>query len=390
MAIDFAHYEGREQAFVKHTFLNTYLPALIGKVCSSYSEFVYVDGFAGPWKSAAGEDFEDTSFGIALNHMTALRLRYLGWGRDVKMRAFLVEKEKASFAQLQQVVPRFPDIEVVPLNGLMENHAASIASLIPPKAFSFTLIDPKGFPEIGAMMPLLIRQNAEALVNFMFDFANRFAETDLIPRLEAWLNAHGNRDWRRDIEGLSGRERERVLVKLAVEALQVTGKYTYAPVISVDKVHHDRPLYKLIFLSRHTKGLEVFRDSEEKALKAQAMARSSAKAKRKADNSVIGDLFPDGSDAIPNDRSSQVMKSGHEQAPVYLTKRLAEAGVDGIAWRDLWPPILDQFSVTRSWLGRQVNELRKLGLISAPGWPDGRKEIPDEDQMLIWANGNRN
>ena len=164
MAVDFAHYEGREQAFVKHTFLYKYLPSLIGKICSRYDEFVYVDGFAGPWKSAAGEDFEDTSFGIALKHMTAQRLLYLGRGCDVKMRAFLVEKDSAAFAQLQQAVARFPKIEIVPLNGMMESHAASIAASIPSSAFSFALIDPKGFPDVGAMLPLLRRQNAEVVV----------------------------------------------------------------------------------------------------------------------------------------------------------------------------------------------------------------------------------
>ena len=161
MAVDFAHYDGREQAFVKHTFLDKYLPALIGKVCSRCDEFVYVDGFAGPWKSAAGESFDDTSFGIALKHMTTQRELYLRRGRDINMRAFLVEKDANSFVELQQAITRFPKIEVTPLPGMMEAHAASIASSIPPSAFSFTLIDPKGFPEIGAMMPLLKRQNAE-------------------------------------------------------------------------------------------------------------------------------------------------------------------------------------------------------------------------------------
>ena len=173
MALDLAHYDGREQAFVKHTFLDKYLPALIGKVCSpqaQYNEFVYVDGFAGPWKSVAGEKFEDTSFGIALNHMTAQRLLYLSKGRDIKMRAFLVEENADVFAQLTQAIGQFPEIEVVPIFGKMEKNAARITSAIPSSAFSFTLIDPKGFPEISAMMPLLKRQNSEALVNFMFDF----------------------------------------------------------------------------------------------------------------------------------------------------------------------------------------------------------------------------
>lgn len=388
MAVDFAHYEGREQAFVKHTFLDKYLPALIGKVCSRYGEFVYVDGFAGPWQSAAGENFDDTSFGIALKHMTAQRLLYLRKGRDVKMRAFLVEKDSNSFAQLRRAIDRFPEIEATPLNGMMEDYTADIASSIPLAAFSFTLIDPKGFPEIGALMPLLRRQNAEALVNFMFDFANRFAGMDLIPKLEAWLSLAGRDGWRERVKGVAGAEREQMYEELAVNALRATPGYTYAPVITVDKVFQNRPLYKLIFLSRHSEGLKVFRDSEEKVLDAQAKVRSVSKAKKRAASSVVGDLFADGADAVPNDRSSQVIRRSRELAPLRLRERLVAAGPKGMAWCDLWPPILDDFSVTRSWLGRQVNEIRKSGHISAPGWPSERKEIPDADQRLIWVGSS--
>jgi three-Cys-motif partner protein len=386
MTLDPAHYLGREQAFVKHTFLNAYLPSLMGKVCSWCDEFVYVDGFAGPWQSSAGEKFDDTSFGIALNHMTALRLRYLGNRRHVKMRAFLVEKDASSFAQLQEAIKQFPKIEVTPLNGMMEDHAADIASSIPTTAFSFTLIDPKGFPEINRLMPLLGRPNAEALVNFMFDFANRFGGTDLIPKLNDWLALAGKADWRGQIKGLSGAEREQVYEDLAVAALRATPGYDYAPVITVDKVLHNRPLYKLIFLSRHSKGLEVFRDSEEKTLGAQAEVRSAAKAKTKAANSGMGDLFGDGSDAVPNDRSSQVLRLSKEQAPNNLAERMIAAGAAGTTWGELWPKILEDFSVTRSWLGRQVNELRKSGQLLAPGWSSERKQIPDDGQRLIWSN----
>ncbi|MEK7456376.1 MAG: three-Cys-motif partner protein TcmP [Pseudomonadota bacterium] len=385
MAIDIAHYEGREQAFVKHTFLDQYLPALIGKICSRYDEFVYVDGFAGPWKSAAGESFDDTSFGIALNHMTAQRLLYLNRGRDVKMRAFLVEKDPASFAQLQQAISRFPKIEITALHGLMEDHAAKIADAISGPAFSFTLIDPKGFPEIGAMLPLLQRQNSEALVNFMFDFANRFAGTDLIPRLENWLSTGGRHNWREEVKAVSGAQREKLYEELAVQALRATAGYSFSPVITVDKVLHNRPLYKLIFLSRHPAGLKVFRDSEQKALDAQATARSASKAKKRAASSASGDLFADGEDAVPNDRSAQLLRKSREDAPIRLRALLEGRGTQHATWADYWPPILQDFSVTHSWLGNHVNDLRKAGSISAPGWPSERKRIPDDNQILGWA-----
>lgn len=385
MAIDIAHYKGREPAFVKHTFLDQYLPALIGKICSRYDEFVYVDGFAGPWKSAAGESFEDTSFGIALNHMTAQRLLYLNRGRDVKMRAFLVEKDPASFAQLQQATSRFPKIEITPLPGLMEDHAARIADAISDSAFSFTLIDPKGFPEIGAMLPLLQRQNSEALVNFMFDFANRFAGTDLIPRLENWLSTGGRDNWREEIKAVSGAQREKLYEELAVQALRATAGYSFSPVITVDKVLHNRPLYKLIFLSRHPAGLKVFRDSEQKALDAQATARSASKAKKRAASSPSGDLFADGEDAVPNDRSAQILRKSREDAPIRLQELLQAQGTQRATWADYWPAILQDFSVTHSWLGNHVNDLRKAGSIFAPGWPSERKRIPDDNQILAWA-----
>jgi len=386
MAVDLKHYAGREQAFVKHTFLDEYLKAALGIICSRYDEFVYIDGFAGPWKSAAGEDFDDTSFGIALKHMTKIRDFYEGRGRLIKMRAFLVEKDASAYRQLEQAIKRFPKIEFTPLKGMMEDYTAKIAASIPSSAFTFTLIDPKGFPEIGAMMPLLRRQNAEALVNFMFDFANRFGGTDLISRLEAWLSLAGKEGWRDLINGRSGVEREQMYEDLAVEALRATPGYAYAPVITVDKVLHNRPLYKLIFLSRHSKGLEVFRNSEGITLGAQAEVRSVAKANRKAANSAMGDLFADGSDAVPNDRSSQVVRRSQEQAPIQLTKRLIAAGEAGMTWGELWPQILEDFSVTRPWLGRQVNDFRKAGQLLAPGWSSERKQIPDDGQRLIWSN----
>lgn len=48
-------YEGREPALVKHTFLDTYMPAQIPKVVSWADEFTYVDLFAGPWQSKSDD-----------------------------------------------------------------------------------------------------------------------------------------------------------------------------------------------------------------------------------------------------------------------------------------------------------------------------------------------
>lgn len=71
MARDKTAYEGREQAFVKHYLLETYLERLFHITAKRFDQIVYVDGYSGPWQSQ-GQSLEDTSFGIAL---AALRLR---------------------------------------------------------------------------------------------------------------------------------------------------------------------------------------------------------------------------------------------------------------------------------------------------------------------------
>ena len=385
MAINFANYANREQAYIKHTFLDKYIPALVGRIASRFDDFVYIDGFAGPWKSVAGETFNDTSFGIALKHMSDQKAFWIDRGRDVRMRAFLVEQDAVAFRQLIQAVRQFPSIEIEPLNGRMEDYATEIVAKISQKAFSFCLIDPKGFPQIEALLPLLARPNSETLVNFMFDFANRFAGTDLISALNDWLSATiGDSSSQEEIMNLVGIEREEKIEWLAAESLRVRSNYTYAPVISVDKVQQNRTLYKLIFLTRHVKGLEVFRDCQYRALKVQAEKRSMLKALARAETKSTIDLFADGEDAIPNDRSSKMMESGKQRAKDELLGALKHAGAKGRAWGDLWPPILATCVITRSILGRSANELRKEGRISAPGWPKNQQKIPKDDQLLIW------
>ena len=60
-------YEGREQTYIKHTFLRRYLETLAVKVLmGGYKTFNYVDGFAGPWKVRDDRGCTDASFGVAV------------------------------------------------------------------------------------------------------------------------------------------------------------------------------------------------------------------------------------------------------------------------------------------------------------------------------------
>lgn len=154
-------YEGREQALVKHTFLDTYMPAQIPKIVSWADEFNYVDLFAGPWQSKSN-DYADTSFGIALRRMTEAKATQAKIGRSVGMVAHLVEKDPVNYAKLTEAVKHFPTVDVHCYPGVAEQHAATIAQRISTGAFRFVVIDPKGVPDVRKFKCLIEPRNTEA------------------------------------------------------------------------------------------------------------------------------------------------------------------------------------------------------------------------------------
>ena len=109
--VSLADYAGREQSYVKHVLLESYLERLVHKIASRYDHVAYVDGFAGPWLSA-NEKFEDTSFGIALNALRSAKATWKQYGRDVRMYAFLIERDKTVHGRLVRVRARYPDLTI--------------------------------------------------------------------------------------------------------------------------------------------------------------------------------------------------------------------------------------------------------------------------------------
>jgi three-Cys-motif partner protein len=141
-------------------------------------------------------------------------------GRTVKMSAFLVEQDQQAYKRLAAVPARFPDIEVKTYGDDFLTVLPSILGDIPAAAFTFFLIDPKGWRiPLKTLAPLLARANSEVIFNFMFDFINRAASIK-DPLVVAGLDElipKGN--WRSTLEtaestssgGLSSEERKAIL-----------------------------------------------------------------------------------------------------------------------------------------------------------------------------------
>ncbi len=375
--VAFSDYAGREQSYVKHVFLERYLETLVHKTASTYRHIVFVDGFAGPWQSA-NEKFEDTSFGIALN---ALRRAKASWKekRDVRMSAFLVERDPEAHKKLTQVPTRYPDISIKTYPADFLAVLPTILNDIPDDAFAFFLIDPKGWRiRLNALAPMLARPKSEVIFNFMFDFINRAAsikDPTVLGGLEE-LIPHGN--WRTRLEtaertsrGLTPDQRKAILVDAFAESLAQLGKYKYVAETTVLRPLKDRPLYCLFYATRHPRGIEVFRDCQIKALTEQSKTRAATKVKHAQASTGQGEIFQSLHDMGPDELITFLRSQREEAERTFL--ELTPETPSSILYESLWPQVLARHVVRLPDVNQIGVRLRDDGRLLFPDWEKGKR-----------------
>jgi three-Cys-motif partner protein len=373
--VDLANYKGREQAYVKHYLLDAYLEALIHKIASGYNHVVYVDGYSGPWQ-AAGRDYQDTSFGIALRSLRSAKEAWKKQGRDVRMTAHLVEKSKRAFRELEKLPPEFPDIEIVPHKGDFVALAPDLAARIPSSAFAFLFIDPKGWGiDIKALEALLRLPNSEVLFNFMFEFINRAASMREAATVEGLdrLILHGG--WRDELATATSPDaRKRILVDAFAATIGTIGGYRFVADTPVLRPVKDREIYSLVYATRKPPGIEVFRNSQAKTLEQQAIMRSAAKAEARSAATGQTEAFPF-SEMAPDATKAFLAREAASARQMLL--ELVPTAPATITYGEVWPQVLTRHAIRKAELGRMAAAMRRSGELTISEWRP-RKQVPDD------------
>lgn len=194
--IDFSHYAGREQAFIKHCLLAEYLSGWSYRVASAWDRLVYIDGFAGPWGSLQ-PNHSDSSFGIAVNVMNEA-ITGLSNARkiDAKGLAIFVEKQPEPFSKLKAFADKAstPSVRTVALQGRFTANIPAIQKLVTEaggKAFKFVFLDQKGWAgaPMDQLRAFLPERSCEVLFNLMTSFLTRFVDTE--DRAESYRRLFG-------------------------------------------------------------------------------------------------------------------------------------------------------------------------------------------------------
>jgi len=272
-------YRNREQTYVKHQLLRTYLERLFMIIGQSQSIIRYVDCFSGPWNEQ-DENMQDTSIGISLDIMQKCRDGLKRMGKSVRFHALFIEKDQGAFGKLESYLNgcATPDIITTARNGEFYDLREKILNWCGQDDFTFFFIDPKGWKkvvEIPTIETFLKRPNSEFLINFMYDFL---------------LRTHTQYSFQEDMEeifgkvpdtvGMTSEQREAHLINLYRTRLKQIApsrggspRTAHVPILYPLR---NRTLYHLVYLTRHAKGITVFMDASEKLELIQRQARAQA------------------------------------------------------------------------------------------------------------------
>ncbi len=276
---DYSFYKGKEQTYLKHLVLENYLERLswIIGFGSDYGKICYVDGFSGPWKSGS-EDYGDTSIRISLDILAKTKGGLQERGKSVKFKCIFVEKEEEQFNELKSILMHHPrsGIEAHPLHGEFEDLIDEVLS----KAegfFTLFFIDPSGWTGYGLkkIARIVSRPNSEVLINFMFDYINRFLKPHIDQSIaRSFDDLFGDTGWRGQIP--EGQGREDAILSYYKECLRKIGGYQYVINTPILKPTEDRTYYHLIYATHHHKGLRTFKEVEAKMQPQQQRIRKEA------------------------------------------------------------------------------------------------------------------
>ncbi len=291
-----SYYKGKEQSFIKHRLLETYLERLFMIIGQHENRIRYVDCFAGPWK-AETDDLKDTSIAISLSIMKSCHESLRKQGKNIRFKALFIEKNIESYKRLDSFLKKesTEEVSAESLHGDFYSLRSDILRWCGNDDFTFFFIDPTGWKdvvEIDTLRPLLQRRRSEYLINFMFYSILRVHNQTIFE--EHIIRIFGEIP---DTNGMTPLEREEYLLYLYRAHLKkaqpdIENKKSRSAYVKILDPYKDRTKYNLVYLTRHPLGIKVFMEASEKLDLVQKFVRAKVKQERRIDKSGQKELFP--------------------------------------------------------------------------------------------------
>ncbi|ANL74251.1 methyltransferase domain-containing protein (plasmid) [Rhizobium phaseoli] len=375
-------YQGREQTEAKHFILRRYLQTLAFKTLhGGWSSLAYIDGFSGPWQSKM-PDHSDSSFMIAVQVLKDAQAKVRQSGKRPRIKCFFAEANGDSFAQLQAAVAPHHDpangFFIETFNGKFENAVGHIQKTMA-NSFALTFIDPTGWKgyEFDKVKPIFEHAPGEVLLNFMFDFVNRFtASSD--PTTLASFDGILGANWKERLD--QSLPREDALMALFTDQFWNAGKFQHVVSTPIEKLS-DRTHFYIVYGTRSPEGLAAYREVEHVALKDHGMRRAAAREEIRENKTGQARLFGAEEVASLAEVSMEAQIANiRDQAKDWLRHQLPSCPK---AFSEIWPPMLEKFMLRRTDAKQVCHELGKAGEIKETWRLNGSKRRTPNDADRI-------
>ena len=374
-------YEGREQTEVKHRILERYLSAFAPIVGNWAADIAYVDCLAGPWE-ARGEHLEDTSFSRSINVLKAAKASLQMRGKRPSFRCLLVENDRENFKRLNDYASKVADIEVTAKQWDFSDHINDIVHFANQRknSFPFFFIDPKGWEliAIDLIKPILRLQPGEVLINLMTSWIKRFL-SDESKNFEALLGPDVGR-----LRLLSGDEQEEELVRCYASSVKSAGNFKYVCTLPVLKAEADMFHFWMVYGTRHSKGVEEFKNTERAVIPFMHQTRAEAQHRKKFVRTGQFSLL--GAEATyVEQRLTRLQEKNRETARVTLQNLLRQSG--SVIFDDAWAMTMQFSLVTEADLKEWIREWAQKGNLEILGLKPGERGVKRQaGHVLKWSN----
>jgi three-Cys-motif partner protein len=375
-------YSGREQTRAKHFILKSYLQALAFKVLT-FSDVTYVDGFSGPWETKT-ENFSDSSFMIAIAVLHDAQKQILErTGVQRRIRCFFSENDPEAFVQLHEAVVQFhrPEegFEIKTYRGKFEDAVAEIQSFVG-ASFPLIFVDPTGWTgyPFDKIKPLFARAKCEVLINFMYDFINRFAysnDTEIINSMAPILGGPGWPD-RLDPHLARGLAVE----KLFRETLKSVGNFNFVVSTKIEKATAERPYFFIAYATKSPNGLKTFRQIEYDALRKHAKNRANAMEQKREQRLNTADMFAGYQAEVQEATIDEIVSEQKSLASARLVEILSQHGP--LKFSRVVAGLLQPFMLRETNVKDVCVDLARMGKVENT-WGGGNRKPTDDDMIKL-------
>ncbi len=363
-------YAGREQTEVKHRILERYLSAFAPIVGNWAADVAYIDCLAGPWE-AQGEFLEDTSFARSINVLRDVKRSLAVRGKTPSFRCLLIEKDPENFKRLNEFASAEKDIEITAKPWDFSDHINDVIRFATERrnSFPFFFIDPKGWEliAIDLIKPILRLQPGEVLINLMTSWIRRFL-SDESKNFQKLLGPNvGN------LRQLTGDEQEEELVRCYANSVKVAGHFNYVCTLPVLKADADMFHFWMVYGTRHPKGVEEFKRTENVVIPFMHQIRAAVQQRRKFLQS--GGQFPlyEAQATYVERRLTRLEEKNQLAARTYLQKRLEK--VSTLPFDEAWAMTMQFTLVAESDLKDWIKDWVAKGDVELLGLKPGEKSL---------------